>query len=65
MMPTENRALAEARAVRIKLRGFHDILLMREAICSVRLSRLDDWTDESDDDDAPSAATRQDTEGKT
>ena len=52
MKPTTNWALAEQRALRNKLKGFHDILLMQEAIASVRLSQ-DDGTYVLEDDEPP------------
>ena len=50
MKPTESRALAEQQALRDKLRGFHNLLLMREAIASAALSRVEDGTDDRDDE---------------
>ena len=50
MKPTENRALAEQRALAARVRLWRDGLLMREAIASVALSRVEDGTNDREDE---------------
>jgi hypothetical protein len=54
MKATTNRALAEQQAVRDKLRGFRDTLLMREAVASAKLSEVEAGTaDRNDEPEEP------------